>query len=146
MVDMNREVSKAKVGKLSMWDDYHDYPPDHGSFYSHPAPKQRDPHRESSKRRRGNRGGKNGRLKRDVVFERDGHACVACFWPIIAFPDGDSRFLTLDHRIPLSKGGGNTSSNLDTMCNVCNAAKDNMLPEEWYSSEYMRNLIQNPNN
>lgn len=52
--------------------------------------------------------------KRQRIYERDAYRCVTC--------NGYER-LTLDHIIPLSKGGGDEDSNLQTMCLACNMKK-----------------------
>ena len=59
------------------------------------------------------------RKRRTEVFERDGYKCVTC---------GTSDHLTLDHRIPRSRGGTNELENLQTMCFPCNNRKGNKLP------------------
>ena len=48
------------------------------------------------------------------IFERDGHACLKC---------GDKSSLTIDHIVPLSKGGDNCDANLQCLCHRCNSAK-----------------------
>ena len=48
------------------------------------------------------------------IFERDGYACQRC---------GSRRRLTIDHVTPVSRGGGNDSSNLETLCRMCNSSK-----------------------
>lgn len=50
----------------------------------------------------------------DHIFDRDGHRCVAC---------GSRNHLTLDHVVPLSKGGNDTEDNLQTLCKSCNSRK-----------------------
>jgi len=63
------------------------------------------------------------RLNRQEIYERDGHRCVYC---------GTTKYLTLDHLIPISKGGDYFSSdNLVTACLHCNNAKGCMDPLEW---------------
>ena len=52
--------------------------------------------------------------KRQRVYERDAYRCVTC---------GGYERLTLDHIIPVSRGGGNEESNLQTMCLACNMKK-----------------------
>ncbi len=47
---------------------------------------------------------------RKVVLERDAYRCQAC---------GDHHDLTVDHRIPESKGGPTTPENLRTICRPC---------------------------
>ena len=64
-------------------------------------------------------GGGDGRrklshTKRKAVFERDLYRCVTC---------GTHIGLTIDHRRPVSLGGGDDIGNLQTMCMPCNAKK-----------------------
>jgi len=47
--------------------------------------------------------------------------------------------LTMDHIIPLSRGGRSTKDNLVPCCKECNTAKKNALPVEW--EEYMDRLV-----
>lgn len=63
---------------------------------------------------------------RDQVFLRDGHRCVYC---------GASERLTLDHVIPVSRGGSNEPTNLATCCAQCNATKQARTPQEWLGGE-----------
>lgn len=51
---------------------------------------------------------------RRAVYERDGWKCVRC-----AADDE----LTIDHRLPVVRGGTNDPSNLQTMCKPCNLKK-----------------------
>lgn len=37
----------------------------------------------------------------------------------------------LDHRIPISRGGGNHVGNLQWLCPACNRQKRDMMPDEW---------------
>ncbi len=39
--------------------------------------------------------------------------------------------LTMDHLIPLARGGRSTKDNLVPSCKSCNNKKKNMLPVEW---------------
>ncbi len=66
--------------------------------------------KENSKRR------KFSYNERVSVFDRDGSKCLCC---------GESAFseLTIDHIIPLSKGGTNDFDNLQTLCDKCNFEK-----------------------
>lgn len=48
------------------------------------------------------------------------------------------RELTMDHIVPLIRGGKSVKSNLAPACAECNAKKKYMLPIEW--AEYMENL------
>jgi hypothetical protein len=51
---------------------------------------------------------------RAKIFERDGSACLKC---------SATGSLSIDHIVPLSKGGDNTEGNLQTLCHRCNSAK-----------------------
>jgi len=65
--------------------------------------------------------------KRNVIV-RDEFECVYC---------GDkSKLLTVDHVVPLSKGGKSTFENCVAACKKCNAKKSNRLPSE--ASMYFR--------
>jgi 5-methylcytosine-specific restriction endonuclease McrA len=72
------------------------------------------------------------RFRRQVtntfLFARDDYACQYC---------GRHReelkgrqFLTRDHVVPLSRGGGNSWDNVVTACSPCNNRKGNRLPAE----------------
>ena len=72
------------------------------------------------------------RLRRQVtntfLFARDGYACQYC---------GRHRrelktrqFLTRDHVVPVSSGGGNVWRNVVTACSPCNNRKGNRTPRE----------------
>lgn len=52
--------------------------------------------------------------KRLEVFERDHWACKVC---------GSRSNLTVDHILPVSKGGGKELSNLQVLCDACNEIK-----------------------
>jgi 5-methylcytosine-specific restriction endonuclease McrA len=41
------------------------------------------------------------------------------------------RELTMDHRVPLVRGGRSTKGNLVAACKACNTAKKYLLPVEW---------------
>lgn len=52
-------------------------------------------------------------LKRDI-FERDGNKCLSC---------GTTENLTIDHIVPVLKGGIRAKFNLQTLCKRCNLRK-----------------------
>lgn len=64
------------------------------------------------KLRRGNQITKD---KRAFVLSRDNFKCRHC---------GSVEKLSLDHILPLSKGGNSDSSNLQVLCTECNRKKD----------------------
>jgi len=49
--------------------------------------------------------------------------------------------LTMDHIIPIIRGGKSTKNNIATACKDCNNKKKHMLPMEW--QEYLNNLTSN---
>ena len=51
---------------------------------------------------------------RAAVFKRDNHECLRC---------SAAERLEIDHIIPLSKGGDNAITNLQTLCKTCNSSK-----------------------
>jgi len=58
------------------------------------------------------------KTKRSKVFEKSQWRCVKC---------GREVRLTIDHRIPKSKGGTDNLSNLQSMCDPCNQEKADKL-------------------
>lgn len=55
---------------------------------------------------------------REQVFERDGYKCLRC---------GSTKNLTIDHAVPLSRGGSKKIENLQTLCQECNCHKENNI-------------------
>ena len=60
-----------------------------------------------------------------------------CYYCHNVFP---VKALTMDHLIPLSRGGRSDKNNLVPCCKNCNSQKKNMLPIEW--SAYLENLAE----
>ena len=58
---------------------------------------------------------------RKYVFERDKNQCQSC-----GKQYGETS-LTIDHIIPLSRGGSNDISNLQTLCFSCNRKKSDKI-------------------
>lgn len=52
------------------------------------------------------------------IFSRDGFVCVAC---------GSTKNLTIDHIVPIKRGGNNSLSNLRTLCQSCNSKKGDRI-------------------
>lgn len=55
---------------------------------------------------------------RKRIYERDGNRCLNC---------GSTDNLSIDHIIPLSKGGKTIIQNLQTLCLTCNLRKGNRI-------------------
>lgn len=51
------------------------------------------------------------------------------------FPPGD---LTMDHIVPIARGGRSVKNNVVPCCKACNTKKRQLLPLEW--DEYMNSL------
>jgi len=58
-------------------------------------------------------------MKREIIM-RDGGECLNC---------GSTVNLTVDHITPLSKGGDNDYSNLQTLCSCCNSRKSDTIAD-----------------
>ncbi len=56
------------------------------------------------------------------ILERDGHKCTYC---------GATDNLSVDHIVPISRGGLHDDSNLVTACRECNSGKGNKTVAEW---------------
>ncbi len=63
-------------------------------------------------------------FSRSNVFKRDDHTCQYCNK---VFGERD---LTLDHVVPVSRGGKKTWENIVTACKSCNQRKANKTPKE----------------
>ncbi len=64
------------------------------------------------------------RLSRDNIFIRDKHTCQYCAKKL------PNRELTLDHVMPISRGGGKSWENLVAACHPCNRVKASRTPNE----------------
>ncbi|HUW15223.1 MAG TPA: HNH endonuclease, partial [Anaerolineae bacterium] len=60
-----------------------------------------------------------------LVWERDGRECAYC---------GSTENLTLDHIVPLAKGGAHSPDNLCVLCKSCNSSKGMKNLGEWMRS------------
>jgi 5-methylcytosine-specific restriction endonuclease McrA len=65
------------------------------------------------------------RFCRSNVFKRDGYRCYLCGEVL------EKHKLTIDHVVPLSRGGKNEWSNVATCCKKCNGDKDDLLLSEF---------------
>jgi 5-methylcytosine-specific restriction endonuclease McrA len=60
-----------------------------------------------------------------------------CYYCRRAFPP---KTLTMDHVVPLTRGGKSTRGNVVPACKECNNKKKYMLPIEW--EEYLQSLTE----
>ena len=58
-----------------------------------------------------------------------------CYYCQRRFPPSE---LTMDHIVPLIRGGKSTRGNVVPVCKECNSRKKYLLPMEW--EEYMKNF------
>ncbi|MCB1144896.1 MAG: HNH endonuclease [Leptospiraceae bacterium] len=65
------------------------------------------------------------------TYDLFNHKCFNC---------NSIEFLSLDHHIPLSKGGKLEKGNTVLLCRSCNSSKRNKLPEDFYSHEQLIEL------
>ena len=82
---------------------------------------------------------------RQEIYERDNYICQYCGTDL----SQQSRNLSIDHVIPLTKGGTHNRENLVTACKSCNLKKRNRTPQEAGmalipDSKAKVNLVVNP--
>lgn len=92
-----------------------------------------DKKRGSESRRRARKFGcRHESFSHAEIFERDLWVCQLCFEPVdrsISFPGVGSA--TLEHLLPLSRGGHHTKVNSALAHHGCNSRKGNMTIDEW---------------
>ncbi|MEA5598644.1 HNH endonuclease [Rivularia sp. UHCC 0363] len=62
---------------------------------------------------------------RKYVFERNNYQCQSCG------KREEESSLTIDHIIPLARGGSNDISNLQTLCFTCNCQKTDNIDDRF---------------
>jgi len=83
-------------------------------------------HREYWHRYRGLKNAARGEFSSSdlhVLMDRQNGLCFYCFQSLTV--------ITVDHFIPLSRGGSNEPKNLRLACKSCNSSKSNKLPWVW---------------
>jgi 5-methylcytosine-specific restriction endonuclease McrA len=96
--------------------------------------RQANPHKLAAKfaRRRAVARGANGRCTAEQIAERAkvyGEVCAYC----------GGKYETIDHVIPLARGGSNWPANLRPACKRCNSSKGDKLLSEWrYRKHFTR--------
>jgi len=68
-------------------------------------------------------------INKNEIFIRDKYICSYCNNKCVTNPklSNSKRYITIDHIIPISKGGNHTIDNLTTACRSCNSKKSNKL-------------------
>lgn len=69
------------------------------------------------------------------IYDRQNGLCAYCG------QHRNIKYMTVDHIIPLSKGGTDDTENLQCTCKLCNRLKDNMLPHEF--TLFIRGILEN---
>jgi 5-methylcytosine-specific restriction endonuclease McrA len=72
-------------------------------------------------------------LRRRAI-DAAGGICLGCSKAVNLRPN-DPLEATIDHVMPLSKGGQHVLSNVQLLCRQCNCAKGDTLPEFWGTEE-----------
>jgi len=80
---------------------------------------------------------RKARELRQTQWWKNRRAEGVCHYCRRRFP---ARELTMDHVVPLVRGGRTTRSNVVPCCKDCNDRKKYLLPHEW--DEYMADLAQ----
>jgi 5-methylcytosine-specific restriction endonuclease McrA len=73
------------------------------------------------------------RWSRRAVLRRDRYTCAYCGIQVGERRSGRTlteRYFTIDHILPISRGGKNTWGNTICACMVCNQRKGNRTPDE----------------
>lgn len=61
-----------------------------------------------------------------IIYKRSGCSCQICGCEL-AFEE-----MSVDHIIPLAKGGDDQMDNLQCACKICNSFKQDLLPRDFY--------------
>lgn len=69
------------------------------------------------------------------IYDRQNGLCAYCG------QHRNIKYMTVDHIIPLSKGGTDSLDNLQCTCKKCNGLKSDMLPHEF--TNFIRNMLEN---
>jgi 5-methylcytosine-specific restriction endonuclease McrA len=89
-------------------------------YAAKPEVKQRDSQRMLVRR---SKGGYVSNIERQLIYERDAYKCAYAGCNkivIVGAPNSNPLQATIDHIIPISKGGLSIYSNMITMCRGCN--------------------------
>lgn len=79
---------------------------------------------------------------RQKLAEDNAWHCYYCHEKVFLVPNDKEDLATIDHRVPLSRGGVWKRYNLTCACRGCNEDKDNMTDEEY---RFYRHLITGNN-
>ncbi|MDH5681858.1 MAG: HNH endonuclease [Spirochaetota bacterium] len=77
------------------------------------------------------------RFSKENIFYRDQYTCAYCGRQF------SKNYLTLDHVIPLSRGGKKTWKNIVTACYTCNNKKADKIPDQ-HGFKLLKNPVEPP--
>lgn len=66
---------------------------------------------------------------RAEVLKKSNGRCAICGKPLSLNPAAKDNYATIDHIVPLSRGGKNELKNFQATCRKCNEIKTNIMPE-----------------
>lgn len=70
------------------------------------------------------------------LIERNGLTCAICGLPCFYFGNGcTDLYPTIDHIVPISKGGGHTWNNVQIAHRLCNVNKRDHIGREWNNAD-----------
>lgn len=79
-------------------------------------------------------------VNRARIYERDGYRCYICGCAVVVSDKWRPDMATLDHIIPLSRGGAHVHSNVKTCCSACNSSKSDKIYDQTMTSQH-RNAV-----
>lgn len=71
---------------------------------------------------------RKGRIRQLLAKHRG--LCALCSCSVTLKHEGEPTYATIDHVLPLSRGGQDVPNNWQLACKSCNNAKGNALPAE----------------
>lgn len=83
--------------------------------------------------------------RQDVYLKSD-RRCAICGKPLQIDFSKEENYATIDHIMPLSKGGKNEMENYQATCERCNRIKSNIMPEVFandFASVLAQEIIEN---
>lgn len=115
----------------TIWNKRHYDPEKRKSYMDRYYPENREVFLENVRRRKARRKGAKVVKKVNIrrVIERCGDRCQFCG------VDTSSVGRTIDHILPLKRGGSHEEANLQVLCATCNRAKSTMTMEEFVAVE-----------
>lgn len=102
-----------------------------------PCKKERQKHLKRNRKKQENkslltRARKYGVVKETIsrakVYDRDKYKCRVCGIKVVRTKTYAPNMATIDHIIPMSKGGPHTYENVQTLCAQCNSNKRDIIP------------------